>query len=144
MSRSPRPGGGTAEQAAIGCLPEFVNRRPGFSVLGKDIPFAGFFARHVRGLTMRNMRFDALQPEARPAVLCENVEELEIAGAKLGETFSGESVLRLRQVKDAAVRDCLSSGTAGSFVRIEESEANDVIIAPNNRHRASKERELIP
>ncbi len=138
------PGGGTAEQAAIRTLPEFVDRRPEFGVLGKEVSFAGFYARHVRGLTLLNMRFDAIKPEARPAVVCENVEQLEIAGAKLGTTFSGPSVIRLRQVKDAVVRDCFSLGTAGSFVRIEEAQANDVTVAPSNRHHAAKESEIIP
>lgn len=138
------PGGGTAAQAALRTLPEFVDRRPEFGVLGKEIPFAGFYARHVRGLTLSNVRFDALQPEARPAVLCENVEQLEIAGAKVGAPYSGASVIRLRQVKEAVVRDCFSSGTAGAFMRIEEAQANDVTLAPGNRHRAAKESEVIP
>ena len=137
-------GGGTAEQAAIRSLPEFVDRRPEFGVLGKDVPFAGFYARHVRGLTLSNVRFDTVKPDARPAIICDNVENIEIGGAKLGATFFGESVIRLRQVKDAVVRDCLSLGTAGSFVRIEGSQANDVTVAPNNRHHASKEIESIP
>ena len=90
------PGGGTAEQAAKQDLPEFVNRRPGFSVLGKEVPFVGFFARHVRGLTLTNVRIDDIKPEVRAAIVCDNVENLEIAGAKLGATFSGDSVIRLR------------------------------------------------
>jgi hypothetical protein len=137
-------GGGTAEQAAIRNLPEFVDRRPEFGVLGKAIPFVGFYARHVRGLTLSNLRFDAMKPEARAAIVCENVENCEIAGAKLGATFSGASVIRLQRVKDVAVRDCLSLGAAGAFVCIEESQTKDVTVSPNNRHRASKEIEVIP
>ena len=137
-------GGGTAEQAAIRNLPEFVDRRPEFGVLGKTVPFVGFYARHVRGLTLSNVRFDAIKTDVRAAIVCENVENVEIAGAKLGATFSGESVIRLQRVKDVAVRDSVSFGTAGAFVRIEESQANDVTVAPNNRHHATKELEIIP
>ena len=137
-------GGGTAEQAAIRNLPEFVDRRPEFGVFGKAIPFVGFYARHVRGLTLSNMRFDAIKPEVRAAIVCENVENVEIAGAKMGATFSGESVIRLQRVKDVAVRDSVSLGSAGAFVRIEGSQARDVTVAPNNRHHASKESEIIP
>jgi hypothetical protein len=90
------PGGGTAEQAARQDLPEFVNQRPGFGVLGKAVPFAGFFARHVRGLTLTNVRIEAIKPEVRAAIVCDKVADLEIAGAKLGAMFSGDSVIRLR------------------------------------------------
>lgn len=138
------PGGGTAEQAAIHNLPEFVDRRPEFGVLGKAIPFVGFYARHVRGLTLSNLRFDAIKPEARAAIVCENVEQCEIAGAKLGAMFSGASVIRMQRVKDVSVRDCVSLGAAGAFVYIGESQAKDVTVAPSNRHRATKESEIIP
>ena len=95
-------------------------------------------------LTLSNVRFAAVRPEARPPIICDNVENLEIVGAELGATFSGEPVIRLRQVRDAVVRDCLSSGAAQSFVRVEDSRANDVTVAANNLHRASKEIEIIP
>jgi hypothetical protein len=125
-------------------LPEFVDRRPGFSVLGKAIPFVGLFARHVRGLTLSNVRVDTVNPEVRAAIDCDNVENMEIVGAKLGPTFSGDSVIRLRQVKDVTVRDCLSLGTAKTWVCAEQTLATDVTVAPTNRHHSAQAIELRP
>ena len=138
------PGGGTAVQAAIRNVPEFVDRRPEFGVLGNEVPFAGFYARHVKGLTLSNVRVDAVNPEARPGIVCEEVAGVEIAGAKLGAAFAGDSVIRLHHVKDAAVRDCSSPGAAASFVRVEDSETSDVVVLPNNRYRALKEIQFVP
>jgi hypothetical protein len=132
------PGGGTAEQAAIRDLPEFVDCRPEFYVFGAKVPFAGFYARYVRGLTLSNVRIDAAKNEARPAVVCENVTDLELVSTKIGAAFGGDCTIRLRKVQDALVRDCSSQGVTGSFVRIEDSRADSVIVSPSNRHRAAK------
>jgi hypothetical protein len=132
------PGGGTAEQAAMRDLPEFADCRPEFYVFGTKVPFAGFYARYVRGLSLSNVRIDAIKNEARPAVVCENVTELELVSAKMGAAFSGDCVIRLCKVQDALIRDCSSQGVTGSFIRIEDSRAGGVTVSPSNRHRASK------
>jgi Glycosyl hydrolases family 28 len=132
------PGGGTAEQAAIRDVPEFVDCRPEFYVFGAKVPFAGFYARYVRGLTLSNVRIDAVKNEARPAVVCETVTELELVGTRMGVSFGGDCAIRLRKVKDARIRDCSSPGVTGSFVRIEDSPAGGVIVSPSNRLRDVK------
>lgn len=137
-------GGGTADQAAIGNLREFVDQRPEFSVLGEHVPFTTFYARHVRGLTLSNVRFEAARPEARPTVLCDDVTGLELTGLKCGEAFGGEAVISLRQVKNAVVRDCSSLGTAASFVRTVDSPTDGVTVSPSNRYRAAKVLETVP
>jgi len=131
-------GGGTPELAAIRDIGEFVGQRPEFWVLGKRVPYTTIFARHVRGLSLSNVRFEAARPEARPAVLCQNVQDLELAGLRCGKNFNGEAVIRLRQVQDAVVRDCRSLGTAASFVRLDESPADSVTVASDNRFHAGR------
>nr|MCU0873406.1 hypothetical protein [Pirellulaceae bacterium] len=83
------PGGGTPEQAARRDIPDLVDRRPEFGVFGKEIPFAGFYLRHARGLVLRNIDVRAERPEARPALLCDDVEDLDATGLRAGAGFAG-------------------------------------------------------
>ncbi|MCU0959867.1 MAG: glycosyl hydrolase family 28 protein [Pirellulaceae bacterium] len=131
-------GGGTAEQATVRELPEFVNQRPEFSVLGETMPFAAFYARHVRDLTLTNIRIDAVQPDMRPAIVCEQVAHCEVAGARLGAAFAGDSVIRLRRVEDVAVHDCTARGAAAVFVQVEQSAHGTVSVASDNRLGAAQ------
>ena len=88
------PGGGAAEDAAVTSLPGFTDQRPEFHVLGEKMPFAGLFARHVRGLRLDDVRFDAARPDARPVIVCEDVEGLVLRGVDYGDALTGPGFAR--------------------------------------------------
>lgn len=82
------PGGGTEEAAKIQ-LPEKESAYPEFGMFGKTIPASGIYARHVRGIKLQNMRISLLKPDARPATVFIDVEDItpanfatESAGSK--------------------------------------------------------------
>lgn len=99
------PGGGTADEAAVTELPTFVDQRPEFSVLGSNIPFAGFFARHVRRLILSEIRIETAREDARPAVFCSDVEGLMVRGIDFVGAFNGPEKIRLTDVRESNVSD---------------------------------------
>jgi polygalacturonase len=119
------PGGGTNQMALVRDLPTFSDQRPEFYVLGETIPFAGFYARHVRGLNLTNVRISALQAEARPAFMCDDVHDLAVAGAKVSDTFNGSEIIYLRDVQQALIRDC-RAGPGVTLVRQDGSKNSGV------------------
>ncbi|MFT3828420.1 MAG: glycosyl hydrolase family 28-related protein [Opitutaceae bacterium] len=82
-------GGGTAEDARR-VVPELPDGYPEPFLFGR-LPAWAFFARHARGLTLRDLRFDRLGADARPALWFENV--------------SGGDVTRVRLPAPVAPRD---------------------------------------
>lgn len=58
-------GGGSAEAAKIQ-LPEKEKAYPEFNMFGATLPAYGIYARHVRGMTLRNVQTTLLKPDARP------------------------------------------------------------------------------
>ena len=78
------PGGGTAEAAKVQ-LPEKESAYPEFDTFGKIMPTYGIYARHVRGVKFQNVRTSLLQPDARPARVLIDVEDVTPAN------FSSES-----------------------------------------------------
>ena len=74
-------GGGTAEDAAIQ-LNEFTPEVlegwwPEYRRLGGTVPAHGIFARHVDSLTLNNIRIETAKPDARPALVFDDVANLE-------------------------------------------------------------------
>lgn len=59
------PGGGTAEEAAH-VVKEAVDEYPEVKTFGPIIPAYGVWARHIDGLTLRNVTFELLSEDARP------------------------------------------------------------------------------
>ena len=80
------PGGGTAEDATNNVAeltPEnLANRWPEIGSLRKTIPARGLFARHVKGITLHNIDFSTVAPDARPDVVFSDV-----SGSKTDETL---------------------------------------------------------
>lgn len=69
-------GGGTAADAAR--MPdELPERYPEFKMFG-TLPAYGLYCRHVRGLRLRDVDLAANQPDARPAMICEDVQGLSV------------------------------------------------------------------
>jgi polygalacturonase len=94
-------GGGTADQAAIQ-PPEDEQKYPEPEMFGPMRAF-GFYVRHLKGLSMSNVRIKTLQPDARPAVWLEDVDEADFFHLQ-AQTAAGAPVFSLHQVEHFAVR----------------------------------------
>ena len=71
-------GGGTAEQAAL--VPkEDIKGYPEPNRLG-TMPAYGFYLRHVRGITLRDIQTCTLTPDLRPAFVLDDVANFHITG----------------------------------------------------------------
>lgn len=64
-------GTGTDEDAKS-VVPEAIDQYPEVKTFGPKIPAYGVWARHVKGLTLRNVSFDLKNPDQRPMILCED------------------------------------------------------------------------
>jgi polygalacturonase len=94
-------GGGTAEQAAIE-VPEGPKTYPEPTMFGA-LPAYGFFVRHLDGLTMNNVQMRTEQPDARPAIVLDQVSRakfFQVEARNAGKT----PVFSLRAVENFAVR----------------------------------------
>ena len=70
-------GGATADAERV--VPELAEAYPEPSMFGVT-PAYGLYARHVRGLTLRDVELATEAPDARPPVVLEDVEGLDLGG----------------------------------------------------------------
>jgi polygalacturonase len=93
-------GGGTKEEAAV--VPPELGA--GYPEPRGVMPAYGVFARHVRDLEMADIRFSFDKEELRPAIVCVDVDGLEIDNFK-AQLAAGVAAARLEQVKRLAIRN---------------------------------------
>jgi len=96
-------GGGTAADAAIEPA-ENADRYPEPSMFG-TLPAHGIYARHVRGLTLRDITVKCAQPDARTAVQLDDVAGVRLDAVDI-QREAGGAFCVLRGVSDFAARDC--------------------------------------
>jgi hypothetical protein len=132
-------GGGTAELAAKRNIPQ--TSREYFGVWGEE-PFGppayGLFARNVKGLTLNNVRFTVANPDLRPAVVLDNVQDAAIHALSVQGNPAAESVLRFTKVKDALLNASRVLTPAAAFLQLEgDGNANIIVDAGDLTKAAS-------
>lgn len=111
-------GGGTAEQARH-AVPEAIDQYPEVKTFGPLIPAYGIWARHVKGLKLKNIRFHLSSPDLRPAFIAEDGEQIELTDWQVSAGAGTESIVRLENVRGAVVRGFTVKGKAAAFVKTE-------------------------
>ncbi|HXE55036.1 MAG TPA: glycosyl hydrolase family 28 protein [Tepidisphaeraceae bacterium] len=99
------PGGGTAEMASRS-IPENIRGYPENRMFGPSLPAYGLFVRHVRDLTLDDVRFTLMNPDARPAMVFEDVDQGGLAGVVVDAPQSRARPILMKDVKDISAEGC--------------------------------------
>jgi polygalacturonase len=86
-------------------VPEKADSYPEARMFGR-LPAYGIYCRHVKGLRMRSVEFKAAAAEIRPAMLCDDVKDLDVDGLRVSEILSGQPAVRLTQCRSVYFRGC--------------------------------------
>lgn len=108
--------GGKAEWAARE-VPEQAKAYPEARMFGR-LPAYGLYCRHVKGLRLRQVEFRAVPAEARPALVCDDVQDVEIAGLRGAEISGAQPTLRFLQTRQAFLHSCLAPTGAKTFLEV--------------------------
>jgi len=91
-------GGGTKEDARL-VPPEIENAYPLSDMFG-TLPSYGFFVRHVKGIEFHDVTVGFEKEDLRPALVCNDVEGLELDNFKAQRAPAGEPSVVLKNVTD--------------------------------------------
>ncbi|MNL02840.1 Exo-poly-alpha-D-galacturonosidase precursor [compost metagenome] len=111
-------GGGLAEHARQ-AVPEAIDQYPEVKTFGPRVPAYGVWARHVKGLKLKNVKFNLGSNDLRPALVCEDGLDVEVLDWKLPETTGAESIIRFENVQNALVKNVTGKLSAKKFVLVE-------------------------
>lgn len=96
------PGGGTIEEAKA-VLPENEADYPEITMFGKQMPAYGVFLRHAQSVVLEDMSISVTRPDARPAMVGIDLEQVSLSKVHLPVTASNEPYIRLETVKDVTL-----------------------------------------
>lgn len=93
-------------------VPENESAYPEFSMFG-ELPSWGFYVRHVRGLSMKNIDIKVLEPDFRPAFVFDDVRDLNLHRIKVEDHKKSEPII-FRNV------DAIQTDMDGRFIKTVE------------------------
>ncbi len=122
-------GGGLAEHARQ-AVPEAIDQYPEVKTFGPRVPAYGIWARHVKNLKLRNVKFNLAGNDLRPALVCEDGTDLEVSDWKLPESTGAEAIIRLENVQNAVISGVTGTVSAKKFV-LAEGNSRSITIKDN-------------
>ncbi len=123
-------GGGSVENGRQ-VVPEAIDQYPEVKTFGPRIPAYGVWARHVKGLKLKNLRFILGSNDLRPAFICEDGKDVQLNNWKLPEINGAESVIRLENVVGAKINSIEARGESKAFLRVEGAGSKDISVIKN-------------
>jgi polygalacturonase len=120
--------GGGKEGDARKAVEELPANYPEFSMFGK-LPAYGIYCRHARNLALRNVETRCEQSDARPALVCDDVEDLTIGGGTWQVQENAGPAIRLIDVRRALVRDVRTTPGVRTPVRVEGTRSSAIDIS---------------
>jgi polygalacturonase len=123
-------GGGTAEHARQ-IVPEAIDQYPEVKTFGPRVPAYGIWARHVKGLKLKDIKFNLSGNDLRPAFICEDGKDIQVTNWDIPATNAAQAIIRLEQVDGAVISQVTAKGTAEAFVRVEGADSKAVKLTDN-------------
>jgi len=128
------PGGGTQADAHR-TVPELRDHYPEYHMFGV-LPAYGIYIRHARGICLENVTMEVNNLDLRPAIVCEDVENLELFNVR-ADGNPEEELIRLCNTRQAYIHGCRPLDTVGLFVGVECPDSHDILLQSNDlRHAA--------
>jgi hypothetical protein len=129
------PGGGTREDAQRD-VPELRDRYPEYHMFG-TLPAYGIYLRHVKGLIFEDVTIDTAAPDLRPALVAEDVEDLELSNFRAAGS-GPEALLRLRDARQVYLHGCRPLNEVELFLSVEGAESKGILLQANDLRRAGQ------
>ena len=104
-------------------VPENEADYPEFHMFG-ELPAWGLYVRHVKGLTLKNVKMRVEEPDFRPAYVFDDVRDLTLAGLEIYPTTGARQIVfkdvhqaRVENIKvKGAPNDVLQLGTCSDII----------------------------
>lgn len=112
-------------------IPETEKVYPEAREFGR-LPSYGFYCRHVTGLRLRNIEFTSGKDEERPAVVCDDVKNLDVDALRCQPIVGTHPVVKLIQTKQAFLRGCSAPAGTKMFLEVKGDSSDAIVLIGNN------------
>jgi polygalacturonase len=123
-------------------VPEQPKSYPEARMFGR-LPAYGLYCRHVSGLRLRGIEFSASPEEARPAIVCDDVQSLDVSGFRAAAVTSGQPVIRLQNTRSALLTGCTAPVGTKTFLEVAGDGSAEVTLEASQMSGARKSVEFL-
>ncbi|MBI4876019.1 MAG: right-handed parallel beta-helix repeat-containing protein [Acidobacteria bacterium] len=121
-------GGGAATGGEV---PEAAGQYPQAAMFG-PLPAYGLYARHVEGLSVRNLAVRWVRPDPRPALAFDDVASFDLSGFRFDSAAGPQPVLWFHHAMGGLVSGCRVGREIPLFLRVTGARSKDIGIAGND------------
>jgi polygalacturonase len=115
-------------------IPEYAERYPEARMFGR-LPASGVYVRHAREIRIKNTEFGTDLPEERPAIVCDEVHDLELCGLTMSAPSSAEAAIELRNTSDAFIQGARVTQQAASMLHVSGASSHHIVLSANDLSR---------
>jgi hypothetical protein len=112
-------------------IPEVADKYPEARMMGR-LPSYGFFVRHADRVRLRNIECVTDQPDARPAVVCDDVEDVILDALDLSAPVGGAPLLDLRNSRRAFLTGMRSPAGVSVFAQVSGAGSSGISLSGNS------------
>ena len=95
------------------------------------LPSYGFFVRHADRVRLRNIECVTDQPDERPAIVCDDAEDVILDGLDLSAPVGGAPLFDLRNTRRTFLTGMRSPVGAKVFAQVSGTGSSDIALAGN-------------
>ncbi|GAB3968393.1 glycoside hydrolase family 28 protein [Spirosoma terrae] len=119
-------------------VPEKADAYPVGTMFGATLPAYGFYVRHARNVTFDQVQLRFVKDDLRPALVFDDVEELDMLGLKAQSVVQTPELIRLINAQRVTIADSRPTAAVASFVSVY-GEKSSAIALTNNTLSQSKQ-----
>jgi len=112
-------------------VPEAAAKYPDPDLFG-ELPALALYGRHVDGLTLRNVKVHAAEPDGRPAFVLDDVTHLEISAFDSTNVPPHQPMLLFQNVAGALLSGNRLSSAADVFLSILGAKSSEIALRGND------------
>lgn len=128
-------GGGPAELACKE-VPELENKYPDADMFD-DLPAYGLFCRHAESLVLDNVNFHLEKPDARPAMIFDYVEDLEMRAVNAAPPSGNEPAIWLRDVRCCFMQGLRALADTKTLFKLSGAQTDRILALGNDFSEAA-------
>lgn len=129
--------GGKSEWARRS-IPEMETRYPESRMFGR-LPAYGMYIRHADRIRLQNVELVADKPDARPAVVCDDVADLLLSGLETTAPAGSAPLVALQNTRHAFVSGSRVPQASEVFVHVSGRDSQNIAVAGNALNPSQKE-----
>ena len=137
--------GGAGEDDVTRPVPENEKGYPENRMFGHTLPAYGLYVRHVRNLTVENFQCYTLQPDARPAFVFDDVQNVWLNNFQASRPSGEQPLIRLIQSSDMIISGFrVPQTTIPLFLQAVGEQCKNISVVGNDFTKITKEIDCDP